>query len=242
MPPLRPILILAATALACLLPSCKQWFIGEHLRAADTIYSGVDIFHPVDGKIHFNPKQDKEHLNPVAYVVAPEVTYYRQPPCYDVNIHCIGDWSHEPGATVYSVRPTGRVVTAKIGYGGFQEIVPELPRGLATYDAPTRDIDSIEEMQTPYIVCTWRPDHPYPDAMGSICEPKKEKPSFAYRALTETCDYVVDPVLNVLTPVVETVGIIAAAPICVPAGAIVNAAQQQQVETDEASEAGATVD
>ncbi len=219
--------LLLAAAAALLLPSCKQWFIGDHLRGASTSYTGVDIFHPVDGKIHFDTRQKNKILRE-AYVVAPEVTYCKQPPCWDASIHDIGDWSNVPAAKAENIRPTGRIVVAKIGYGGFREIVPALPKGLTAYDAPTHDIDAVAQMKMPHIVCYWTPEDIYPDSLGELGTAREEKPGFARRALIATCDYVVDPLLNILTIPVEAVGIIALSPIIAPVTMAIDSQEQQE--------------
>ncbi len=207
--------------LVCLaFSACKFWYTADHLRAGSTTYTGVDIFHPVDGKIHYPAKQSDGSLG-TAYVIAPEVTYRAQPPCFEVpNVHSWGTWDVEGWPEVTDMRPTGRVVVARIGYFGFERIVPELPKGLLSAAAPTCKAD---RDSAPYIVCYWNPQSPPTDSLGKLA-PKVEEPGAARRAFIGTCAYVVDPVLNTVTCVLSPVAVLAATPFVAVGGCV----QQQQ--------------
>ncbi len=227
-----PILAFGA---ALLLPSCIFWSTGDHLRAGCTTYTGVDIYHPVDGKIHYypynpHPKKDTEYAHwREAYVLAPEVTYRAQPPSFEIpNIHFIGSLDHVPYPEVEDMKPTGRVVIARIGYEGFREIVPELPKGLLTADALKGKAGWSE--RNLHIVNQHRnPDKPNHEQLGKIDE-KIEKPGVARRALIGTCDYVVDPILNVLTNITIPLVLLPASPFIAMADSVT---QQQQTKRDE---------
>ncbi len=216
---------LLTCAAALLLPSCKQWFIGEHLRGSSTTYMGVDIFHPVDGNIHANLGQGAPS-SLEAYVIAPEVTYTRRTPWWEVNGHALGDLSYKPAEQAYDIRPTGRVVIAKIDTKGFNQIVSALPKGLTPMDA--RDVGSLDQM------AYWNADRPCPRHLGELGEPEQEKPGFARRALISTCDYVVDPLLNIISGPVEVLGFTALSPILIPALHVMES--QQQVPPSSAEE------
>ncbi len=203
MPPLRPILVLAAAALACLLPSCMRWHTADVLRDPYTTYTGVDIYHPVDGKVHYemeeNPLTGKlERKYGANYVIAPEVTYKR---CSHLTNTDGFDFYPAPPLT-QDIRPTGRVVTAKFSYThGFTEIVPKLPKGTRSEEAETHNSGSIRPRGAPH----WRPEGGAPmPSLGTLAQ-VEEKPGFGRRVLIGTCDYVVDPLLNILTIPVEIV-------------------------------------
>ncbi len=215
-----------AVAILLLLPSCKQWFIGEHLRGSDTTYTGVDIFHPVDGKIHANLRQDAPR-SLEAYVIAPEVTYTKRTPWWKVNRHALGDLSYEPSEQAYDICPTGRVVIAKIDTEGFDKIVRGLPKGLTPMDA--RDVGSLERM------AYWDADRLNPRYLGELGEQEQEKASFVRRALISTCDYVVDPLLNVVSGPLEVLGFAALSPILIPTLYAMES-QQQKVSPSSAED------
>ncbi len=235
---MRRITSLFACAAALFLPSCIFWSTGDHLRAGGTTYTGVDIYHPVDGKIHYypykpHPKKEAEYTHwREAYVLAPEVTYRAQPPGFDIpNIHTIGRLDYVPYPEVEDMKPTGRMVIARIGYEGFEEIVPSLPKGLQTADAPKGKAEWSE--QNLHIVDSfWNPDEPSHEHLGKVDE-KVEKPGLARRALIGTCDYVVDPVLNVLTNITIPLVLLPAAPFISLADSVTQ--QQQQTESTKPS-------
>ncbi len=230
---ITPFLVCSAALL--LLPSCVFWSTGDHLRAGSTTYTGVDIYHPVDGKIHYypynpHPKKDTEYAHwREAYVIAPEVTYRAQPPSFEVpNIHMIGSLDYVPYPEVEDMKPTGRVVVARIGFDGFVKIVPQLPKGLLTADAP-KDKAEWSEQNLHIVSQHWNPDKPDHEHLGRIGE-KVRKPGLAHRALIGTCDYVVDPVLNVLTNITIPLVLLPASPFIALADSVT---QQQQAKQDE---------
>ncbi len=186
-PPLLPAFALLAAAL---LPSCISWDIGGHLRDMQTRYTGVDVAHPVDGKL-YRPADSRESCY---YVTAPEITYTFAWPAMQ------NGWGMQvvmpaPG----DVRPTGRLVTAKVGpapegVSGWQPQATEiaaLPRGVHAEELPR--------------------DQRAPHSPACLAASRR-KPGLARRALIGTCDYVVDPLLNVITPPVEVACTIAAVP------------------------------
>ncbi len=179
-----------ACAAAILMPSCISWDIGGHLKGRQTTYTGVDIAHPVDGKL-YRPARGQESC---FYVTAPEVTYTYT---YPAMLNGYGMQVVMPAAS--NVQPTGRIITARIepashSYVGAQHearALSVMPGGLCAEESgPTEHAT------------------PCPAVLGW----EREEPSLARRALIGTCDYVVDPLLNIVTPPVELVCYTAAIP------------------------------
>ncbi len=170
-----------ACAAALLLPSCITWDIGGHLKQKQTTYTGVDTAHPVDGKI-YRPAYGKESY---FYVTAPEVTYSY---AYPAMGNGFGMQVIHPAAS--NVRPTGRVVTAKVepanrAYIGSRQqatAISALPQGLCAEETFADSHDA-----------------PAPAVLSS----HRNEPGFARRALIGSCDYVADPILNIITPPLE---------------------------------------
>ncbi len=189
---------------ACLLlASCTRWHLGDRLRDAHTTYTGVDIFHPVDGKIHHTPAEEGVVASEY-YVLAPEVTYQRRSPLTNTD-----DFYPAP-LRAHKIQPTGRTVTARISHGYyFEELVPKLPSGQVSEPAPTenRRIFGITS------AAGWQAKgNPQFRTLGILAE-KTEEPGLARRALIGTCDYALDPLLNLITIPAEVVGSILSFPI-----------------------------
>ena len=223
LPLFPPLALLAAT----LLPSCMYWHTGDRLRDPHTTYTGVDIYHPVDGKIHYSPKAiDQDRTGkPIteAYVIANEVTYNKR--------SCTGNtddlYPIEPWAN--NLRPTGRQVIARIDGGGFAEEVTSLPRGLKSMDAPKEDLWSKGDG----VFYMWMAkDDPKFGKLGSTAKPVETQPGWWRRRAINCCDYFVDPLLTVVTNTVAFTVTLATMPLALPANLICSQQQQQQWEEE----------
>ncbi len=93
-----------------LLPSCTiTSHIGKSIREAGEVHTGVDIFHPVDGKLHQTAAQHTQSDR--AYVLAPEVRYR----IYSGTIINHGlDKTTPPHPVVCDLQPTGKNCVAYI--------------------------------------------------------------------------------------------------------------------------------
>ncbi len=180
---------------ALLLSSCTRWHLGDRLRAPYTTYTGADLAHPVDGKIHHDKGLDPEK-GERSYVVAPEMTYRLRPQLTNTD-----SIKPVPPERV-GFRPTGRTVVVEIskpahGPAEYRE-VPRLPRGLV---AERHDSDS-------------------PSFFPAELARREERPGWARRALIHSCDYAVDPLLNVLTVPVEGAALLTAGVLSLPVGLV----------------------
>ncbi len=169
--------------LACvaLLPSCAQWQLGEHLNDAHSTYTGLDVAHPTDGKL-YRPAQATAGTAMPFYITAPEVTYKLYP-------HPVLRLHEElPPWLMYAqsdkVSPTGRTITARIEDDGKRGLVavkiPALPAGLVAEDATATE----------------------GQRMLAILSEERKEPGVMRRALIGACDYLLDPLLTLIsTPV-----------------------------------------
>ncbi len=146
---MRQTSILAACAGALLLlSSCVQWHIGERIREAGAIHTGVDILHPVDGKQH---RAAGKGAYDEAVVRAPEVSYHLRSPLISPFSDTDGDKRR-----ACCVRPTGREHLALVDCEAatsiasmpndnapekFRSLVTELPRGSKA--SPVRAVDEL---------------------------------------------------------------------------------------------------
>ncbi len=195
--------VILVCAAALLLPSCTRWHTADLLRDPYTTYTGVDIYHPVDGKVHYEMEENRltgklERKHDANYVIAPEVTYKRR--SHLTNTDGFDFYPAPP--LVQDARPTGRVVTAKFSYShGLTEIVPELPKETRSEKAETHNSGSIR----PHGARHWMPEGGAPMPSFGTLAKVEEKPSFGRSVLIGTCDYVVDPLLNLVTIPIELV-------------------------------------
>ncbi len=195
-------LILAA---ALLLTSCTRWHLADRLRDPYTTYTGVDIYHPVDGKIHYKPESDGRQNDRLgeAYVIAPEVTFNKRSLTTNTDDFYPGD------ANAQNLRPTGRQCIVRITGNGVDEKLAALPKGLASINAPTTN-----QGNTGWgVFYRWNPEG---DMRFRALGPEltqETTPGWWRRRAIDTCDYVVDPLLNVLTVAVAVPAYIVAGTI-----------------------------
>ncbi len=189
-------LALSLFAATALLPSCAQWQLGEHMSDAQTTYTGVNLCCPVDGKF-YRPAELQANQAIPFYITAPEVTFKLHPHPRLRLCEEIPDWLMYAPAS--EVEPTGRIVTARITDGGVRgpeaEEIPALPDGL------------IAEVVTD--TC------PEEQHMLAILSEKREEPSLARRALIGTCDYLLDPLLTLISTPVYVTSVLVRAPFIV---------------------------
>ncbi len=182
-PPLAP---LALAATAALLPSCTRWQLAENLSDRRVLHLGVDTARPVDGKVYY-PANPRAEGGSVSYMRAPEVTYRV---LSDPVINSFGMQRSMPAPQ--DIRPTGRNRLVRLDRAGRAQEVAALPRGLRVEQvAPRPDAPMPAELDTPPLVGNLDPLH---------C------------ATVATCDYVVDPLLTVLSCTLEGACYVAAAP------------------------------
>ncbi len=126
------------------LSSCMRWHTANRLRDAHTVYTGVDIYHPVDGKLYYSPAENTENLifkdvSFTNYLIAPEVTYRRRSNL--INSDGLGNFYPEPDYT-QDIPPTGRIHVVKIKRGRSHpdspEMIPALPDGLKSLPMPPK--------------------------------------------------------------------------------------------------------
>ncbi len=184
-------LLAAALILILLAPACTRWHVADRLRDVHTTYTGVNIYQPVDGKIYY--REGKNYGMEPHYVIAPEVTYKRR--THLINSDGKANFYPLP-AVSQNLRPTGRVVVAEFDYcHGFRGIHPALPEGLVSKEAPKENQGSIR----PRGAVHWRPEGNAPmDSLGILSQ-QEEPPGIGRRLLIGTCDYVVDPLLNIIS-------------------------------------------
>ncbi len=181
------ILTLLLLAFCLLHSSCTRWHTADRLRDPYTTYTGVDIYHPVDGKIYHLPEDEPypQHY----YVIAPEVSYQRRTHLTNT------DGFYPVCDTSQNIRPTGRTVVAAFSYShGFEKILPRLPEGVVSEVAPKENQGGIRPRGSNH----WCPEGNAPwESLGAISK-QEHKPGFARRLLIGTCDYLVDPLLNII--------------------------------------------
>lgn len=192
------LLILAAFLFST--ASCISWQTGERMRAAHEVYTGLDVNDPADGKIYHRPVSGLQ-LPRNCYVLAQEKTYQREvPPVKDVS-----GLQRQRKDEAYNLRPTGRVVPVmlrldKKGNYVFERALTALPKGLVADDADISPLltqareNARQEGNKQYIL---------PAELGENGKPQITQLGAGRRVLIAGCDYVVDPVLSVIsTPVV----------------------------------------
>ncbi len=205
---LRSFLCVAALVL---LPSCTCWQLGERLRASCTTWTGLDIERPVDGKIYHKPTHGWA-VAEFCYILAPEKTYNIIPP-----LTCDASGLHYPPEKVAgNLTPTGRVVPVALrrdvnGSYQYARSLSALPGGLVAedYAASPQLTQSRENTRQ-----SGNKQRPLPAEDGSD-NARYTEPGLGRRVLIGTCDYVVDPLLTVVTIPVEWSYSIAALPFVV---------------------------
>ncbi len=187
--PLRSFLCTIAMMLALPLTSCMRWHTTDRLRDTLTTYTGADIYHPVDGMIHSGIDDEGEKTH---YVLAPEVAYKHRSPIINSDGF---NYYHEP-PYAKELRPTGRTLVVEMENYCFKRVVPRLPQGVKAEAVPPPEKRNFWNMPG------WRAADTHAYALGELaCQ--QEQPSTARRVLIGTCDYVVDPMLNLITFPVE---------------------------------------
>ncbi len=226
---MKPIASLFACSAGLLLPSCIfHAHTADRLRDPYTTYTGADIYHPVDGKIHYTPKEAQKSFISEGYVVANEVTFTRKSKVMNTDNFYPGDDAAE------NFKPTGRQLVVKINAAGYQETLPALPKGLMSMPAPTTD----EERYTGQgVLYEWAPEgDPNITHIDDYGEAVETQPGWWRRRAIDCCDYFVDPVLTfTYNTLFWGVGIpvgLVVTPVVAPVN-ILCAQQQQQQETQQ---------
>ncbi len=182
------------------LPSCTCWQLGERLRAPYTTYTGLDIERPADGKIYHSATRDWE-VAETCYVWAPEKTYNIIPPLW----HDASGLSYPPEKEAGNLHPTGRVVPVVLqrdenGSYRYARSLSALPDGLVSgdYNISPQLTQARENARQ-----AGNKQRPLPAEKGTDNTPVRMEPGLGKRILIGCCDYVVDPMLTIMTIPVE---------------------------------------
>ncbi len=181
---------LAACAAAALLPSCILYsHTADRLRDPGTTYTGVNIYQPVDGKIHYAPEKKQQGSITEGYVIANEVTFHK----HSRSVNTDHWYPLEPLAGDY--KPTGRQVVARITSSGFAEELDALPGGLMSIEAPKGNITQADSG----VLSQWHPEgKAIFDHLGRTAAPVTTQPGWWRRRAIDCCDYFVDPLMTVV--------------------------------------------
>ncbi len=224
---------LSAGAAALLLPSCIFYsHLGDCLRDPYTSYAGADIYHPVDGRIHYDPKKVHNGFPKEAYVIANEVTYISSSPVVNT------DHFYPVSTKAGELTPTGKQIVAKISSSGYEKTLPALPQGLQSIPAPTTNEWRYTGQGALY---EWAPEgKPNSSHISTPAAWEDTQPGWWRRRAINCCDYFVDPLLTftyntLFWGVAMPVGL-AITPVVVPVNHI--CAQQQQQQDSEPQPTG----
>ncbi len=227
---MKAVTSLFACSAALLLPSCIYYsHTADRLRDPYTTYTGVDIYHPVDGRIHYTAREAQKSFVSEGYVVVNEVTFTRKSRVMNSDHFYPADDAAE------NLKPTGRQLVVKINASGYRETVPTLPRGLLSMPAPTSD----EERYTGQgVLYEWAPEgDPNITHIDGDGESVKTQPGWWRRRAIDCCDYVVDPVLTFTSNALFWgVGIpvgLVVTPVVAPINLLCAQQQQQQREEEQ---------
>ncbi len=194
-------LFVCAAVILLVFPSCIQWNIGECIREAGQIHTGVDICHPVDGKVYSIPTPGVNNCKDY-FVKAQEVTYRRRPPLfsndYDLFWGALGV-ACAPEEAV-EVQPTGWIFVAAISCDSdmlplsFKKQVDAIPASATA--RPVGNVVSSENKS--------------PLDYGSVSHTEA---SATRKLAAAPFDYVVDPILTVGHSTLTVAGLIVTSPI-----------------------------
>ncbi len=158
-----------------LLSSCTYSNIGSCIRNSGLTHTGVDVRHPVDGKMYQTPALRKAKT---AYVRAPELCYRLNHPLY-IACNIKGDCTvPEP----YDIRPTGRVRLALAKTD--------------SDDAPWRFRESVEVIPADARAYTVREG--YKDKPELEDDRSQPRPAWWRYVAAAPFDYLLDPAITVV--------------------------------------------
>ncbi len=182
------ILIAAAVLLLPGLSSCTYSNIGSCIRNSGLVHTGVDVRHPVDGKMYQTPEQRRarEGKAKEAYVRAPELSYRLNHPLF-ISYNIKGDFNKpEP----YDIRPTGKTRLALA-----RNLIETLPGG-GTKATPwlfRKSVESIPASARAYTVKSHPEDRPALE--DDLPQPR---PAWWRYAAAAPFDYLIDPAITVV--------------------------------------------
>ncbi len=179
-------LLITAVALPALSSCLVQSNIGDRIREGAEVYTGVDVRHPVDGKIYRTADMNSYDD---AFVRANEVTYTRRTPWLTEEKYL------KNRAKAQQVTPTGKVLTVQvISFENrpefYRQTVSQLPAGVRAEQAVITEDDRIES---------------YGVISKTNCGPWR-------KAAAAPFDYFLDPVISGVSTVGGSVGYIIYSP------------------------------
>ncbi len=190
-----------------LLPSCVQCHIGQRIREGGVLHTGVNILHPVDGKLYRTPAMRKDNT---AIARAPEVTYC----VYSPLLTLVGE--QDSYRIAGKVTPTGQTRVVRMHcekeykqcslYPAntprqFIELAKGIPANAEACPVGKAEKIGVSKSENP-------------DIYGSLTEPTK--PGIARRLAAAPFDYLIDPVISVAHTAINVPFFIIAAPFAIP--------------------------
>ncbi len=192
-------------AVCLLFPSCVRWHLGAAIRDAVDVRVGVDVEHPVGGKVYMRelPAKPNGLLEREYYAHAPEVSYHQSTPWVEFD-----DAPGEPplARPAVRVRPTGRVVLARFKHE--RERWRGLEHKLLHVQKPSR-ATYCEEVSAPPPGATLTLREPREDAPAPTVASlgtREHRRSLTAAIVAAPFDYVVDPVLSSVSTVLFWTG------------------------------------
>ena len=172
-----PRLLLLIALLPLSLVSCTYSNFGSCIRNSGLTHTGVDVRHPMDGKVYRTPAQRKvdEFSEAWGYVRAPELSYRLDHPFF-ISYNIKGD-HNEPEP--YDIRPTGKVRLALAG----------------GYDRPSSFKKSVESIPANARACSVKPNKESKPVLDD--DQPQPRPSWWRYVAAAPFDYLIDPVITV---------------------------------------------
>ncbi len=181
-----PLFTIAALLLTQVFPSCVQWNIGKRIRQAGEVHTGVDVFHPVDGKLYRAPSESGYDM---AWVRAPEVSYTRRTELVTSETY-EQLWGGSLHSTARNIHPSGREHWALVYRDGMKHA-----RGfksLASPPPPHTPSVPAEQPDRHDVFGKWADDY------GSLSHTEA---GTARRLAAAPFDYLIDPALSAVSTI-----------------------------------------